>query len=91
MTDYVITKVRFNPATTHLVEVLVNDEGASLTRIEQRSKVVEKIAARRTYRTQPPGGGAGAAVQIVDVNGEKFLRTDANKTAKDNLENLPTF
>jgi hypothetical protein len=92
MADFVITKVRFNPAGTHITEVLVHDEGKpAATRVEQRSKVVENIKAKKTYRTQPPGGGAGANVAIVDVNGTPYLRTDANKTPKDNLDNLPTF
>jgi hypothetical protein len=91
MANYVISKVRYNKAGTHIDEVVVNDEGKSVTRIEQRSTVVANIKATKTYRTQPPGGGAGAAVRIVDVNGAEYLRTDANKTAKDNLDNLPTF
>lgn len=31
----------------------------------------------------------GAKVESVPVNGKKYLRTDANKTAQDNLGSLP--
>jgi hypothetical protein len=30
-------------------------------------------------------------VQVVAVNGLEYLRTDANKTPRDNLDNLPPF
>ncbi len=91
MAGSVITKVRFNDAKTHIKELVVNDDGSPTTRIEQRSTVISNIKAGKPYRTQPPGGAAGAAVRIVNVNGTDYLRTDANKTPKDNLENLPTF
>ena len=91
MADHVISKIRFNPAGTHITEVLVNDEGKKDTRIEQRAVVVSNIKAKKTYRTQPPGDGTGAPVGLVEVKGEHYLRTDANKTPKDNLDNLPTF
>lgn len=90
MADYVITKVRYNRDESRIDELLVNDEGTTTTRVEQRATVISKIPGK-TYRTQPPSGGLGANVQVVDVNGAKFLRTDANKTAKDNLGNLPKF
>lgn len=90
MADYVITKVRYDSNETHITEVLVNDEGQSATRIEQRTSVISRIPAKK-YRTQPPNGGTGANVQVVDVYGTKYLRTDANATPKDNLGNLPRF
>jgi hypothetical protein len=40
--DYVITSVRYNRAGTHITEVVVNDEGGSTTRIEQRTTVPNK-------------------------------------------------
>lgn len=33
----------------------------------------------------------GAKINVISINNKKYLRTDPNKTAKDNLDNLPTF
>lgn len=33
----------------------------------------------------------GANINIVNVNGNKYLRTDSNNTAQDNLDKLPTY
>ena len=33
----------------------------------------------------------GAKVEIISVNGGKYLRTDRNNTPKDNLGSLPEF
>ena len=91
MANYVISKVRYNKAGTHIDEVVVNNEGALQTRIEQRPAVVANIKARKSYRTAPPGGKATAVVRIITVSGDEYLRTDANNIARDNLESLSTF
>jgi len=92
MADYVITKVRYNKAETHIDEVIVNDDGKSTTRVEQRATVVDNIKnKKKTYRTQPPSPTNGAPVRVVPANGVDYLRTDANATPRDNLENLPRF
>ena len=36
-------------------------------------------------------GRGGQGVHIIVVDGEGFIRTDANKKKGDNLENLPEF
>lgn len=33
----------------------------------------------------------GQDVHVITVNGSKYLRTDKNSVARDNLENLPTY
>jgi hypothetical protein len=33
----------------------------------------------------------GQDIHIITVDGHRFLRTDANKRSRDNLENLPSF
>ena len=34
---------------------------------------------------------AGGEVRIIEVNGTKYIRTDADATSEDNLESLPAF
>ncbi|MPM00965.1 hypothetical protein SDC9_47202 [bioreactor metagenome] len=33
----------------------------------------------------------GAEVNVVKIDGVKYIRTDKNSTKRDNLENLPTY
>jgi hypothetical protein len=97
--DYLITRVRFNSAGTHIDQVEVaDDEGDSIgtKRNELRTTVIAKLRAEQTYMTAPPSTQSGkvtkgASVGIVTVNGTEYIRTDANKTARDNLDNLPTY
>jgi hypothetical protein len=98
--DYVITKVHFNAAETHIEEVEVadgSDSGIGTKRYEKRSTVIANLRARRTYITAPPSRNEprqvtkGAQVNIVVVNGVEYIRTDADKTTRDNLDNLPRY
>jgi hypothetical protein len=98
--DYVITRVRFNAAGTHIDEVeAANDSegGIGTKRNEKRATVIANLKARKTYVTAPPSTTVtgnvtkGAPVGIVVVNGTEWIRTDANRTARDNLDNLPTY
>jgi len=98
--DYVITRVRYNSAGTHIEQVEAADDGEDgigTKRSESRATVLANIKARRTYVTAPPSKTdagkvtKGAAVGTVVVNGTEYLRTDANKTARDNLDKLPTY
>lgn len=98
--DCVITRVRFNAAGTHIDQVEVADDGDTglgPKRVEKRTLVVANLKARKTYVTAPPSKTEpgkvvkGAPVGVVPVNGIEYLRTDANKIARDNLDNLPTY
>lgn len=98
--DYLITRVRFNSAGTHIDQVEVADDLGDKVgpkRTEKRGAVIANLAAKKTYVTAPPSVDQtanvtkGAAVSTVIVSGTEYIRTDANKTARDNLDNLPTF
>jgi len=96
--DYLITKVRFNSAKTHIDEVEVRadngDTAGSPTKIK-RSTVISKLESNYTYCTATKGSDGkfqkGAAVKIYKYDGEKFIKTKADGIKKDNLDNLPTF
>jgi hypothetical protein len=97
--DYLIFRVRFNLARTHIDQVEVADDGENHPgpkRVEARATVIANLKANKTYVTAPPSTGSGkvakgASVDIVVVNAVEYIRTDANKTARDNLDNLPEF
>lgn len=98
--DYLIIRVHFNTAGTHIDEVEIADDldtSVGIKRNETRATVVANLKADKTYCTAPPSPTnpgqvtKGALVRIVTVNRVDYVRTDANATARDNLDNLPTY
>ena len=87
MAYYEIAKVHYkNSSDDTFIEKVKTPEGTEKT----RSTVVSDIEAGRIIKTHPPTG-TGAEVHIYTVSGVKYIRTDKNAKAKDNLENLPTY
>jgi hypothetical protein len=96
--DHLISAVRYNVARTHIDEVQVREDkgdkvGSPST--WKRSDVVSSLEANDTFMTIVKDSNGkwdpGAAVAIVIVRGTKYIRTDADATAEDNLGSLPTF
>ncbi|HSC21596.1 MAG TPA: DUF3892 domain-containing protein [Solirubrobacterales bacterium] len=96
--DYLISAVRYNTAETHIEEVRVHEDegdnvGAGSTWL--RASVIANLEAGYTFMTITEGSGTGwrkgATVDIVIVRGTKYIRTDADATAEDNLGSLPKF
>lgn len=61
---------------------------------ETRTAVVEDIIAGEEYRTWFKSQGAvnytaGPRVNVVEIDGAAYLRTDKNNMASDNLGSLP--
>jgi len=97
-TDYGISKVRYNEERTHIVKVKVHeDKGDSIGGAEEwlRNQVVSAIESGKTFVTILEGNEGkwrkGQDVHIIIVNGIKYIRTDKNRKASDNFENLPEF
>lgn len=86
--DYLVTKVRYNGARTHIDAVAVAASTGGPEERWARAKVVAYIQ-HFTFVTAPPGGAAGARIQAVTVKGQTYLRTVADGTAADNLGSLP--
>jgi hypothetical protein len=96
--DYVITAVHFNTAGTHIEEVEARkDTGDSLAgpTTKTRATVVAELGSGYTYCTATDAGNGkwnkGAEVNVVTIDGEKFIKTKADSSKNDNLDNLPTF
>lgn len=96
--NYWISAVRYNVAHTHIDKARVHAvSGNSLVSPTEwtRQSIVDSIEKGYVFSTmfQDSNGKwvAGKEVRIVTVNGVKYLRTDANSKAADNLENLPEF
>jgi len=96
--DYGISAVRYNSSETHIEKVRVHkDSGDSIETPEiwLREKVVSSLETGYTFVTilknNQGNWNKGRNVEIVRVNGTKYIRTDRNSIASDNLENLPRF
>ena len=97
--DYGISAVRFNAEGTHIDSVKVHvDYGDGVFGAGEewaRTKVVSAIDDdEKTFVTILKKDGnwsKGQEVHTITVNGVKYIRTDKDKTAKDNLDNLPEF
>lgn len=96
--DYGISKVRYKDERTHIAKVEVReDKGDKFGPAAEwtRSDVVSAIERGKSFVTILRGADnkwrKGQDVHIITVNGVKYIRTDQNRRASDNLENLPEF
>jgi hypothetical protein len=96
--DYVITAVRFNTTGTHIESVQVRPDGGETigaATTTSRSEVVRLLEADYTFCTATKADNGkwhkGAAVKTVVIDDQTFIRTKADGTKSDNLDNLPTF
>ena len=96
--DYGISEVRYDEDRTHIVKVKVReDKGDTVGPAEEwaRKQVVSAIEGGTTFVTILKGSDGkwkkGQDVHIITVNEVKYIRTDQNRKAADNLENLPEF
>lgn len=96
--DYGISAVKYNSRGTHIDQVRVHkDNGDSIgaPKVWLREQVVSALETGYTFVTIPKNNQGnwirGRNVEIIKVNGTKYIRTDRNSIASDNLENLPRF
>lgn len=96
--DYRVYEVRYNAKRTHIEWVKVRvDKGDTVgpETTQARQWVVDERGRGTTFITTPRGENGthkkGAFVEIIKVNHEKYLRTDANSAPGDNLGSLPEF
>lgn len=95
--DYLISAVRFNEAGTHIVKVKVHvDNGDTVGASSEmtRQDVISKIDDNITFATIYNNSGQwklGAKVKTVTIGGVRYIKTYADDTTADNLEDLPVF
>jgi len=98
--DYVITKVSYDNDHSRITHVkraeYDNSENTFESRTEKtRQTVANSIESGNEYYTVPPDGDGGYtwgdSVEIIPIDGEKFIRTDGNNVKEDNLGELPEY
>jgi fructose-1,6-bisphosphatase len=95
MKDFFIThKHEDSGRITHLkVQANRNEKPDGQSFEWKREDVIDSIESKTNQKHFQTwySNKVGAKVEVVKVNGNKYLRTDRNETPKDNLENLPNF
>ena len=96
--DYLISAVRYNPEHTRIIKVREHEDlgdkvgqATEVTRQEVISKIKQGKKYMTIFRTKDGKWKRGEEVHILTIDGEEFIRTDANKIKADNLGNLPEF
>ena len=96
--DYCVSAVHYNSEHTHIVKTKVHSDGGDTIGAASewtRADVVDAIGRGKTFvtitRSSDGKWNKGEDVRVVTVNGAKFIRTDSNSKALDNLGNLPEF
>ena len=92
--DYLISCCNYED--NHIEKVGVREHsngGVGPANIQTRTWVLGRMDAGYSFCTITKDSSGewrkGALVNIVTVNGKRYLRTDANRTEKDNLGELP--
>ena len=96
--DYGISAVRFDDERVYIDQVRVHkDKGNAMgdAEIWSREQVVSALESSYTFITILNGNQGiwdeGHEVNIVPVNGNKYIRTDKDQNPSDNLDNLPNI
>jgi molybdopterin biosynthesis enzyme len=96
--DQLISGVKYNPEETHIVAVRAHaDNGVTVAAAVEmaRSEVVRRLKEGQTFctitKTADNKWKRGANVQIVTIEGQKYIRTTPDATKADNLGDLPRF
>jgi len=96
--DWLISAVRYDEDHSRIVKVRAHpDKGDTVGPGEEqtRATVVSNIESGKTYCTMLKGDDGkwkrGEDVRVIRIEGEKFIRTDANRIRRDNLGELPEF
>jgi hypothetical protein len=96
--DYGISGVKYNGKGTHIDHVKIHiDNGDTIgtANVWSREKIVSQLEKNYSFvsiiKNNKGKWDFGAKVEIIKVNGLKYIRTDRNNIASDNLEDLPKF
>jgi hypothetical protein len=96
--DYLISAVRYDQRETHIEKARIHqDLGNQVGQAQEwiRDQVVSAIQRGRSFvtirRSPERKWLKGEEVHILQVGNDRFIRTDRNSEARDNLGELPVF
>ena len=95
---YLVSAVRYDEQNRHIDKVVEHyDDGTSLgvgteaTRASLLWRIQEDKAQYATVRFFGDGQAVGRKIEIIRVSGARYLRTDGECIAADDLGDLPVF
>ena len=95
--DYGVTAVKYNSIGKYIEWVKVGKFNNGSFEIREnwlRTKVISELEMGKTFITVVKHGDKlrkGTEIHIINLDGKKYIRTDNDNVASDNLENLPEF
>ena len=95
--DYLIFAVKTNSNQTHIDSVEVHSdfrstvhETLNLTRNDIINNIIKGFTYTTVYKTKTGKFLKGENINLTNVNGQDYLRTDTkNDAASDNFDNIP--
>jgi hypothetical protein len=91
MKQFYINGIRLDDAGEHIQYVRARVTTSDVSHIVPREFVADLIAAGVPFKTRYLNGKDWTTGADVEVYDEKFLRSNPNTSAKDNLKNLQKF
>jgi len=96
--DYLVSGVRTGPDQKRIDSIECHSdfgcvvcENLILSRTDLILNMKKGCTYATVFRTAIGKWRKGQEVHLVNVDGEDFIRTDSNKTASDNFDNVPEF
>lgn len=96
--DYLISAVKYNDAETHIIKVRVHADndatvggGFEMTRTDVIARIDNGVTFATIYKKDDGNWRYGASIATITIDGNRYIKTRADGTRSDNLENLPRF
>ncbi len=96
--DYYIEKVRYNKDHSRIIWVSVREDSSkklsgayNMVRKRIMSLMHDGKQFMTIFRNDEGKYRKGQKILLISVKGNEFIRTDADQTEKDQLENLPEY
>jgi hypothetical protein len=95
--DYGVTEVKYNSIGKYIEWVKVGKFNSGSFGIREnwlRTKVISELENGKTFITVIKHGDKlrkGPEIHIINLDGKKYIRTDNDSVASDNLDDLPEF
>lgn len=98
MSEYWVSHKRMNDSETRIVKVKAmkrTEEGLESPKVFNRTDIIESLENDNYWYTCSQKNESTwtrkEEIHIIELNGERLIRTDRNEIKEDNLGELPSF
>lgn len=97
--DFLISKVKYRQKPRHIESVWIHEDDGEKDLLQGKEMSREWVVALiergvdvcTIVKNSEGGYRKGEPVEVITVNGKKFIKTVPDHEERDNLENLPEF